>query len=521
MVAHTSGILPKHLRKSYEFFAIISGILLLSGNILLYRAIRHTEMGNIRMRVRALVQQQLEIAAYSLHQRDTALLAQTSEWLLRQQGVRYLVITDAEHRSFFSKSTFSENEFTLPEEFRRPFCSNENISEHDSRLSGEPILRVDADIRSGKPPSNCVGMLYLGVSLKNAERSLWSLFAISCSFSALLFGGVLTAVIIFSHQTIHVLQGINRSLLALISADSPASQPGGSTPQMMIETTIGRVAAHCAWLRERLHIMTSQCSQAFNDLTTIAEAQMGNGHRHVSLTLQYAQLTGACLKAFSEQASNAEQINETAAATLRSTRALDGNIERFANGLDEMRDSVENNLERVKILNDTIRKIRNAVKTITSIADLTKLIAFNASIEAAGAGKSGGRFSIVATEVRRLANTVVNSVEEIEKLVSSIETAAADLQVSSEIGRHKVAEERTLMFELHGLLQQTEELLQHTSTSAQGLIASMQQSAEDRERLSADMQTLTDEAEQIAYNHLQVLESVKNLDALITRCEEE
>ena len=123
--------------------------------------------------------------------------------------------------------------------------------------------------------------------------------------------------------------------------------------------------------------------------------------------------------------------------------------------------------------------------------------------------------------MRRLANTVVNSVEEIEKLVSSVETAAADLQVSSETGHHKVTEERTLMFELHGLLQQTEELLQHTSTSAQGLVASMQQSAEDRERLSADMQTLTDEAEQIAYNHLQVLESVKNLDALIARCKEE
>ncbi len=80
-------------------------------------------------------------------------------------------------------------------------------------------------------------------------------------------------------------------------------------------------------------------------------------------------------------------------------------------------------------------------KIITTIADQTKLITFNASIEAAGAGEAGGRFSVVATEVRRLANTVVESVEEMKNSVSSIQTAASELILSSETGIHKVNQE--------------------------------------------------------------------------------
>ena len=499
----------------------MSGMLLIAGNMLLYRHLRDARFDEVRTRSLALVQQHLQIAAYSLRQRDAALLTQISDQLLTLPDVRYLVIADAKNQLLFSKSVFSESDFTLPEEFRAMPCSHNASRIHNGVLFGEALLRIDADIRPGNSPAACVGVMQMGVSLKTARPPVWPVFAISIGFSSAFFGGMLACLFMFSHDATHFMQRNAHALLAMIPHNVRESQPAASTFQeeTLLEGAIRQLAASRAQLRERLHLMSSQMCQAVNELAKHADAQSRIGLHHASQTLQYSLLLRERLKAFSQQASDAHQVNETAASALLSTHAVDSAVERLATGLDEMRESVGSNMARVKTLNDAIRRIRNAVKAITSIADLTKLIAFNASIEAAGAGKSGGRFSVVAAEVRRLASTVVNSVEEIDALVSAIETAAADLQLSLETGRHKVSEEQACMSELRGLLEQTKELLQHASTSAQGLFASTQKSSETKEQLSADMQALSQDAEQIAHDQARLLEAIKELTAFVAEYE--
>jgi methyl-accepting chemotaxis protein len=139
------------------------------------------------------------------------------------------------------------------------------------------------------------------------------------------------------------------------------------------------------------------------------------------------------------------------------------NAERFIQNaiasIEEIREQVKKNTERVVQLGEKIAQIDNVVKIITTIADQTKLIAFNASIEAAGAGEAGGRFSVVATEVRRLANTVVESVEEMKNSVSSIQTAASELILSSETGIHKVNQGTSLVAEIGQTLASKDWLL--------------------------------------------------------------
>lgn len=521
MRTHTPGILPKRLMNSLWSISILSGMLLMAGHVLLYRHLRDARLDELRTRSLALVQQHLQIAAYSLRQRDAALLTQISDQLLKLPDVRYLVIADAKNHLLFSKSVFSESDVTLPEEFQPIPCSNRANRIHNDVLFGEALLRIDADIQAGNSPADCMGVMQMGVSLKTVQPPLWPVLAISIGCSSALFGGMLACLFMCSHYATHFMQRNAHALLAMIPQNVRESQPAASTSQeeTLLEDAIRQVAASRAQLRERMHLMSSKIREAVNELAKHVDAQSGIGLHHASLTLQYSLLLRERLNAFSQQASDAHQVNETAAAALRSTHAVDSAVERLTTGLDEMRESVDSNMARVKTLNDAIRSIRNAVKAITSIADLTKLIAFNASIEAAGAGKSGGRFSVVAAEVRRLASTVVNSVEEIDALVSAIETAAADLQLSLETGRHKVSEEQAFMSELHSLLGQTNELLQHASTSAQGLFSSTQKSSEAKEQLSADMQALNQEAEQIAHDQVRLLEAIKELTALVAEYE--
>ncbi|WP_088071642.1 methyl-accepting chemotaxis protein [Gottfriedia luciferensis] len=78
------------------------------------------------------------------------------------------------------------------------------------------------------------------------------------------------------------------------------------------------------------------------------------------------------------------------------------------------------NLEILKSLQDQVISIQKITKTIQSIASQTNLLALNATIEAARAGEHGRGFNVVATEIRKLADHVKDSINEVNSHIEGI-----------------------------------------------------------------------------------------------------
>lgn len=87
--------------------------------------------------------------------------------------------------------------------------------------------------------------------------------------------------------------------------------------------------------------------------------------------------------------------------------------------VSELVASSTNELKAIQQISDSFNRIQEVMVIINEISDRTNLLALNASIEAARAGEAGRGFSIVATEVSKLADRTNGSVKEIESLIAS------------------------------------------------------------------------------------------------------
>ncbi|MDA3851430.1 MAG: methyl-accepting chemotaxis protein, partial [Spirochaetaceae bacterium] len=131
--------------------------------------------------------------------------------------------------------------------------------------------------------------------------------------------------------------------------------------------------------------------------------------------------------------------------------------------MEEIKISNQDTILGIRSLSEKIEAIWEIVSIINSIADQTKIIAFNAELEASAAGDAGKNFQIVASEIRRLANSTVTSTSEIKNKINEIQHSSDRLITASEDGTNKIQEGGKLTENLH---QTFEEILETTEISA-------------------------------------------------------
>ena len=110
-------------------------------------------------------------------------------------------------------------------------------------------------------------------------------------------------------------------------------------------------------------------------------------------------------------------ILETRDSTFNGSKNLNSAVDL----LNNMKESILLSSKVITKLSEKSKNIENITTAIASISEQTNLLALNASIEAARAGEQGKGFSVVAEEIRKLAEQSSNSTQEISKEVLQIQ----------------------------------------------------------------------------------------------------
>lgn len=140
-----------------------------------------------------------------------------------------------------------------------------------------------------------------------------------------------------------------------------------------------------------------------------------------------------------ESASQAELVKEIAS----DTGML--NVADAMEGMEEIIDSVDRTLE---LVNNLKAKSADVEKVLTVIDDVTKqtnLLSVNAAILAAQAGEYGKGFSVVANEIKTLADRTASSAKEITGIIESIQNGIAEVTLVTENSKIKVTNGNALV----------------------------------------------------------------------------
>jgi methyl-accepting chemotaxis protein len=124
-------------------------------------------------------------------------------------------------------------------------------------------------------------------------------------------------------------------------------------------------------------------------------------------------------------------------------------------------------INEIKNLSDMIVRINEAIGIIDGIADQTKLIAFNASLEASSSGEAGARFGVVAAEIRRFADNVVDSTRDIKQKIEEVQSASQNLIAEANNGSKQIDQGYERMVEQKVVFENIVENSQNVATRSQ------------------------------------------------------
>ena len=151
---------------------------------------------------------------------------------------------------------------------------------------------------------------------------------------------------------------------------------------------------------------------------------------------------------------------------------------------------------KFEVLNEKANNINTVVTTITKVADQTNLLSLNAAIEAEKAGEYGFGFSVVAKEIRRLADQTAVATLDIEQMVKEMQSAVSagvmSMERFSEQVRHSVNDVRDVSAQLTQIIEQVQALTPRFETVHHG----MQFQAEGASMINQSMIQLSEAAHQ-------------------------
>ncbi|MDP1619109.1 methyl-accepting chemotaxis protein [Phenylobacterium sp.] len=210
----------------------------------------------------------------------------------------------------------------------------------------------------------------------------------------------------------------------------------------------------------------------------------------------------------------AQEVILSAQATAQTSNEGLRAVDETARAMDAIRDQAEAVAENIVALSEKTQAIGDIISTVNDISERSHLLALNAAIEAAAAGESGRSFSVVASEMKLLADQAKDATNQVRSILGDIQRGINSSVMLTEEAVKRVAagKERTdttqrTITEITGRVQESVQTFQQ-------IVASTNQQQLGIEQVMGALQNIRQASQQTAVGTRQLEEAAGNLATL-------
>jgi methyl-accepting chemotaxis protein len=251
-----------------------------------------------------------------------------------------------------------------------------------------------------------------------------------------------------------------------------------------------------------------------NDILSATEQQASGSAQQAASISETTATMEELASTYRQIAENADQVVTMAEASLGSAENGQQAVANTLSAMEEIKSRTQASANKILALGERSQQIGQVLSIINSIADQTKILALNAAIEAARAGEAGKGFSVVAVEIRKLAESVVDSTGEIGGIMTEIQSSANDLVISTEQELRQVQAGVDLAHSTGDSLDRILELIEQTTIAAKEISAATQQQKSATDQVVKAMREVAAVAQQTAAGSRQVASGAEALSGM-------
>jgi methyl-accepting chemotaxis protein WspA len=332
-----------------------------------------------------------------------------------------------------------------------------------------------------------------------------------------LFVGVILAVI----AGYLLVRAIDRPLAGLVAAMEPMRTGDFSRKSTLVlagefgilSGGLDLMANSLSLLIRRVQTSALQVNTSTTEIAATAQEQLSTSNEVAATTSEIGATSKEISTTSKELVATIKEIAGIAAATAGLAGSGHAGLTRMKTTMNQVVEASAAINSRLGTLSEKATNIGMVVTTITKVADQTNLLSLNAAIEAEKAGDYGRGFSVVATEIRRLADQTAIATNDIEQMVKEMQSAVA----AGVMGMDKFSEEvRQSVQVVQQVSEELSQIIQHVQALAPNFVIvseGMQSQSLGALQISDALAQLTEVAKQTVESQRQSNSAIENLHA--------